>query len=336
MKSEELAFYNQQLAGMLRSGLPLEGALAEVSRELKRGKLKEETLKLKQDLSQGIDLAEAVRRRAFPALYQRLMVVGAHSERLEEMLISIADYYHRSGIMWNRLKGIAIYPLIVLLASFCLTFFLAWTIMTSGVFALAGDAVNQWTLFENPIAGTPVWVIFCVLFTPAFLGILSLIYFAGVFVPSFRRTLVWRIPGFRDASLAQTAAACSTMLRSGLPLNDAVEILSGLETHKPTRDELAGWNRRIAQGIGGFGKIARASRSIPGMFIWLVASSGEALADGFDKAATFYQRRADYRADLALAAALPVSVLLIGGMVVFQLIPLHYYLSRVMSASMMF
>ena len=41
MKNDEFAFFNQQLAAMLRDGIPLEGALRRLCQEMRRGALRE-------------------------------------------------------------------------------------------------------------------------------------------------------------------------------------------------------------------------------------------------------------------------------------------------------
>src|SRR5256885_7805883 len=49
MKLEELAFVNQQLAGMLKSGIPLEGALRQLCANMRRGQLRVELEALEAD-----------------------------------------------------------------------------------------------------------------------------------------------------------------------------------------------------------------------------------------------------------------------------------------------
>ena len=53
MKPDELAFANEQLAGMLKSGLPLEGSLRELTDSMKSGSLRTELEALEKDLAKG-------------------------------------------------------------------------------------------------------------------------------------------------------------------------------------------------------------------------------------------------------------------------------------------
>jgi type II secretory pathway component PulF len=64
--------------------------------------------------------------------------------------------------------------------------------------------------------------------------------------------------------------------------------------------------------------VAAQSRLFPPLFIWLVANAGDDLAAGFRRAAELYEARAAYRTELGLYAALPVSVLFLGALILSQ------------------
>ena len=67
------------------------------------------------------------------------------------------------------------------------------------------------------------------------------------------------------------------------------------------------------------------------MFLWLVRKGGEDLAAGFQKASEIYQARAAYRIEMALYGALPVSVLLLGLMVFWEVAPVFQSLIMFMN-----
>ena len=54
MKYEELAFVNQQLATMLREGIPLEGSLRQLCATMQKGRLRAELQLLENDLAGGV------------------------------------------------------------------------------------------------------------------------------------------------------------------------------------------------------------------------------------------------------------------------------------------
>jgi type IV pilus assembly protein PilC len=92
MKLDEFAFLNQQLAGMLRAGIPLEGGLRQLSATMARGELRQEIEALERDLAAGAPLAEAVGRRELPVLYVRLVQAGVSGGDLTGVLILLSDY----------------------------------------------------------------------------------------------------------------------------------------------------------------------------------------------------------------------------------------------------
>ena len=71
MNYEELAFVNQQLAGMLKSGIPLEGALRQLCANMRRGPCRTELEALERDLARGVPLKDALASEILEA-YQGL------------------------------------------------------------------------------------------------------------------------------------------------------------------------------------------------------------------------------------------------------------------------
>ena len=118
VKYDELAFLNQQLAGMLKAGIPLEAALRQLCLSMRRGRLRSELEALQADLTQGTPLESALAGRRLPDFYKEMVRVGAKSNNLPAILTLLADYYQRVHALWTRLKTLLIYPLIVLVILF--------------------------------------------------------------------------------------------------------------------------------------------------------------------------------------------------------------------------
>ncbi len=319
MKSEELAFFNQQLAGMLKSGVPLEGALAEVSRDLGKGSLKNEAQQLEKDLSNGTDLADGIKQRAFPLLYKRLIELGARTGRLDEMLILLADHYHRSSLLWNRFRGLMVYPLVVLLTACCVSTFLAYSF--TNLYSAFTSGLGDYYGPNSPLMDPSLYKILIIVSPLTFAAMLTIV-FSVLLVPPLREAAGWRFPGWREAHLAQTSAACSVLIKSGLSLGETIKLMNDLEPYTQARSDLTQWHQRLEAGESNFANLAKDSRAFPPLFVWLIASSGEAIADGFEKAADLYTRRAEYRSELFLSAAVPVSLLFTVSLLILQIFPM--------------
>ncbi len=310
MNYDEFAFFNQQLAAMLREGIPLEGALKQLSVGMRSGPLQAEIQQLEADLARGTPLKEALARRTLPDLYRQMVELGARSNDLPGVLTLLADHYHRANALWTRLKGLMVYPFIVILVS------LGLTLLVSLSFS------SFTTQFFDQFAAPPILSLPMMWIPPLVLTFAALLGLGGAFIPSWRARLRWRLPAFREASLAQLASAMALMLKNGTTLPEALALAQALESATPAGKALAHWRQLVEAGQGKPAAWTGDSRPFPPLFLWLVQKGGEDLAAGFQKAADIYHARAAYRIELALYGALPVSILLLGQMVLWQALPL--------------
>ena len=310
MNYDEFAFFNQQLAVMLRDGIPLEGALKQLCAGMKSQPVRTELTQLEADLARGTPLNEALAQRKLPELYGRMVEIGARSNDLPGVLTLLADHYHRTATLWNRLKGLMVYPFLVIVVS------LGITTLLSFVFSRFLTQFLVQPNFPTLPSLLNMWV------PPVFLGFLALVGLAAVSHPRWRAHLRWRLPAFREASLAQLASAMVLMLKNGTTLPEALALSEALESNSPAGEALAQWRRLIETGQGKPAQWPKSLPPFPPMFLWLVQKGGEDLSAGFQKAAEIYHDRAVFRIELALYGALPVSIFLLGLMVLWQVAPL--------------
>jgi len=320
MNYDEFAFFSQQLAAMLRDGIPLEGALKQLCAGMRVGPLRNEMSQLESDLARGTPLNDAITRRALPEFYLRMVAAGVRSNDLPGMLTLLADYYQRTNAIWNRLKGLMVYPFLVLLVGLGLNVVVA-LLARRFIFGLLADTAQpqQFVLLS-------LWI------PPLIIGLLLAAGVATVTIPGLRAWARWRMPAFRETSLAQIASAMALMLKSGTPLPDALAFAETIEANSPAGNALREWRAQLQAGQGKPAQWPHALSPFPPMFLWLVRKGGEDIAAGFQKASEIYQSRASYKIELLLYGALPVSVLLLGQMVIWQVAPLFHGLIVLMNS----
>ena len=326
MKYDEFAFFNQQLAAMLRDGIPLEGALRRLCQEMRAGSLRTELQALEADLAKGTPMADALQARQLPELYKRMILVGVKSGDLPGALTMLADYFQRRQMLVTRLKGLMVYPLIILLAAFLLACFLSFIL---GNF-LWGNFAFLANYSQVPTVWAGLWL------SPVFLGVAVVAALVAITFPKTRRRLRWRLPAFREASLAQVASVMWLMLKNGVSLDDTLALLEQLEKGTRAEKEIIQWRQRLAAGHGKFSEMAVQNIAVSGpvfppLFVWTVAQSGEDLTAGFQRAAELYQARALYRSELLLYSALPCSILVLASMVGVQILPVFFTLTSFLS-----
>lgn len=320
MNLELFAFVNRQLAGMLRAGLPLESGLRQVARDLQKGRLRDELEQLEADLSRGVPLAQAVECRRFPELYKRLLIVGSRARDLPAVLNQLADHYRTQHQLWLRLRGLLIYPCVVLLGAFllsCLMHFQLEPLLRE----LMGE-LNWWVDTVNGVGYSPMRVVQVALALSwaafALLGLLCVLALVVLGCRRLRERLAWSLPAFRESRLAQLSGAMALLLKGGVPMAEALSLLEALSEEPKLRRDLSQWRQRLAQGYTRLPDVAAGSRRVPPLFVWLAAGAGEDWASGFAQAAGFYEERARDCAELMLSTVLPVLVLVVGGMVFLQ------------------
>jgi type IV pilus assembly protein PilC len=317
MKYDEFAFFNQQLAAMLRDGIPLEGALRRLCQEMRRGQLRGELQTLEADLAKGVPMADALKPRQLPELYKRMILVGVKSGDLPGALTMLADYFQRQNDVWTRLKSMMTYPLIVMFAACLISTALAfiWTCTIAPsmkeVFGGMGIRLPGATQFAFATLQS-IWVF------PVVLGFLFVLMVSIVFLPAMRGQFLWRLPAFKEATVSRIASALTLLLKNGVNLPDAIGLVEQLESSTAAATDLRQWRQKLAAGVKKFSEVAATNRMIPPLFVWVVASAGEDLTAGFNRAAEIYHSRALYRTEVALYSVLPIASLFLGAVVLSQ------------------
>jgi type IV pilus assembly protein PilC len=320
MDMEQLAFVNQQIGGMLKAGVPLEGALRQVSARMARGDLRDELRQFEATLAQGTPVGEALASSRLPEFYKRMMAVGAKSGDLPGVLLLTADYYQQANATWTRLKGLMAYPVIVMIGSLALSAFLAlWF----------GPIANQFIvdMTGEPLSAVSMFFLWFPFVMVAATGAAGFTVFAS---RTLRNRLRWRLPGFREASLAELSHVLGLMVQSGCPLPEAVGLAAQMEEGTPAGEALDGWQRGLSAGNGRLDQLAAHGKLFPPMWINMVANAGDDLAAGLLRAAEFYRSRARYRVEMMLYASLPAAVLVLGVIIAAQVIPVFRAMAEIL------
>jgi type II secretory pathway component PulF len=114
-KLQELATYTQQLANLLKAGMPLTMALHSMSSLTSKGIPGTVSQQLKQDVIEGRSLSDAMARQAdvFPDLVINMVRAGEQSGALEEVLRRLAAHFERFAEVQTKFKSAMIYPVFV-------------------------------------------------------------------------------------------------------------------------------------------------------------------------------------------------------------------------------
>ena len=318
MNTEELAFVNRQLAGMLKSGIPLEAGLKKMTESMSSGRLKDQLAQLGSRLEKGQSVEQAVEGLDLPDTYKRLLALGQESQSMPKVLSCVADYYERIGNLATRLRGLAIYPMLILVCGMLVAGLMAFL-----AFTLRDDLGDLTMVNEmNPSTAATLFHNSWISLIPVALFALGFLFYMTVLrSQKMRRYFSWKIPMLRDATLAQYAALSETLLASGARLPEVVGMVRKLEAGSEMEADLAQIEQNFAEGHADYDSASRECRTIPNFFNWIVAQAGEDVAAGFGHARTIYTSRAESKMQAFLYCFLPVNILLVGGLLLFFFLP---------------
>ena len=320
MNTEELAFVNRQLAGMLKSGIPLEAGLKKMTESMSSGRLKDQLGQLGDRLEKGQAVEQAVDGLDLPDTYKRLLALGQESQSMPKVLSCVADYYERIGTLVTRLRGLAIYPMLILVCGLLVAGLMAFlasmlknhlAILTDDFFGRGRSELSQ--LFASS------WIS---IFPMGVFAVGFLFYVIVLRSQKMRRFFSWKIPMLRDAALAQYAGLSEALLASGARLPEVIGMVRKLEAGSAMETDLAQIEQNLAEGHAGYDSASKGCRTIPDFFNWIVAQAGEDVTAGFGHARTIYTSRAESKMQAFLYCFLPVNILLIGSLLLVFFIPM--------------
>ena len=311
MNTDELAFVNRQLAGMLKAGIPMESGLKKITESMTDSKLKAQLNQLGSRLEKGQLVDKAVVDLDLPETYKRLLALGQASQSMPKVLICVADYYERIGTLATRLRGLAVYPMLILICGIIVSGLMAYLSVV-----LKNDLVSITQAAEGDTGRAPWFSIYGSVWFSVFP---MCVFLVGLCVYSFilrsqkmRKYLSWKIPMLRDAALAQYASLTEVLLSSGAPLPEVMKMVSKLENGSEMEADLKKIEQRLSEGQASYEAASRGCKTIPGFFNWIVSQGGEDVATGFSHARSIYSGRAENKIQAFLHCFLPINILLIG------------------------
>jgi type II secretory pathway component PulF len=130
-KLQELATFTQQLANLLQSGMPLTVALNSMTHLESKGIPAEVTRGLKQEVTEGKGLSDAMAKQPhiFSDLYVNMVRAGESSGSLVEVLRRMANHFNQFAEVQSKLTSAMIYPAMVICGGILLIAFFMFVMM---------------------------------------------------------------------------------------------------------------------------------------------------------------------------------------------------------------
>ena len=233
LKVGELIAFSRQLSSLLSPGLVLILSLKMLYERTEKNKkhLKTVLAALYEGIQKGESLAAAMAtmENTFPSLYISMMKSGEMNGKIDESLVTLADYFEKEHKQRNQIKSAMSYPIILLVI--CL---LVVVLMSVVVLPRMVDMLPEGTEMPVPTAilmGLKDFIVnnwFVVLVVIAILIVILPIIFKIPAVAKLNGMLKTRLPVIgklrKMLYTATFARSLSTLYATGIPLLDAISM----------------------------------------------------------------------------------------------------------------
>ena len=324
VKQRDLLIWSQELATLISAGLPLDRALSVLTGLTTKEELKKAVGQILRAVQQGKSLAEALAEypKIFPPLYVNMVKAGELGGFLDVVLQRLAEYLERAQQVQDEIKAALTYPiLLTAVGGLSVTILLTYVLPKFAViFGDLGQALPTSTRVLMGISHSlrAYWWAFVLAGVGSWLG--GRQYLAtpqGRFAWDRWRLRLWLVgPLLRKREVGRFARTLGTLLKSGVPLLQALEVVQDVAGNQMVSRALREVRVGVREGQGIAGPLGR-SGVFPTLALQMVSVGEETgrLDDMLMRVAEYYERDT-YNQIKRLTALLEPLLILVMGLVV--------------------
>src|SRR5437667_9176528 len=157
VKANDFLLFNQQLAALLRAGIPILQAITMLRRRATSARLRSVLAEVEDAIRGGAALSQAFAAQGatFPLIYTASILAGERSGALDEVLSRYVTYMRRSVGLRRKIRSALAYPTFLLFASLGMVIFLTVYVVPrmSELFAGFGGNLPTVTVIVLTISG---------------------------------------------------------------------------------------------------------------------------------------------------------------------------------------
>ncbi|MEK7849920.1 MAG: type II secretion system F family protein [Candidatus Omnitrophota bacterium] len=323
------------MATMVDSGITLVQSLHILSEQAENKILSSVTLKIKEDIESGSSLHEALERhpKIFSNLYINMVKAGETSGLLDEILDRLASYLEKSSALQRKVKSSLVYPAVVISMAILITMVLLIKVVPTfkGIFDSLGGTLPMPT--QILIGISDVLRKFFLFIVIAFAALVFL-FKKYINTPKGRFQFDYNIlrapvfgPLFRKVVVAKFSRTLATLVKSGVPILNALEIVGKTAGNMVVEKAVTDARASIREGEPISEPLLR-SGAFPPMVIRMISVGEQTgkLEKMLNKIADFYDEQVDTAVSGLTSMIEPLVIgflgIIIGGIVVALFMPI--------------
>ena len=325
---EDLAIFARQMATLIDAGIPIVGGLEAVAEQMENPTLREVVMKVQQAVEEGTNFTSAIAKQSavFSTLFISMVRAGEASGHLGEVLDRLATYLEKSATFQRKLVTACVYPAIVITMAVLITSLLMLKVI---------PAFKEIFVSLNAPLPMPTKILIGLsdFLQMGFLPGMGLLVLGGILFKKSLKTHKGRLlfdrtllnlkivgPIVRKVAIAKFARTLSTLIKSGVQILWALEIVAETSGNRVVADAILQVRSSIKEGENIAGPLA-ASRVFPPMVVRMIAVGEQTgrLDEMLIKVADFYEDQVD-SAVAGLTSALEPIIIAVLGIVVGSIV----------------
>ncbi len=333
--SRDMVIFSRQFSTMINSGVPILQSLEVMCQQTENKILRRKLYEIKNDVEGGASLYDGLKKHkdVFDDLYTNMVDAGETGGVLDVVLDRLAQYIEKAAKLKAKVKSAMIYPgVIITVAVGVIAIILIFVIPTfEQMFADFGGALplpTQIVINMSRFAtGNFIYIIFALV--AAFIGFKFFYRWerGKILVDNWVLFLPVFGPLLRKVAVARFSRTLSTMISSGVPILNALDIVSRTSGNKTVERAVLQAKISISEGQT-LAEPLEETGIFPPMVIHMI-SIGEttgALDSMLGKIADFYDDEVDVAVDTLTSLMEPIMIVflgvIVGGLVVSMYLPI--------------
>jgi type IV pilus assembly protein PilC len=322
--AKNLAVFTRQFSVMIDAGLPLVQCLDILGNQEEHKYFAQVILQTRTDVEGGMSLADAMKRhpKVFDALFCNMIAAGEAGGILDTILKRLATYIEKAVKLQAQVKSAMIYPVAVIVIAAVVIGVILWKVIPTfaALFAGLGAELPLPTrvviaLSNNLMRFFPFLVV---------AGVAGTWGFKTYYATEKGRRVIDAIslklpilgPILRKIAVARFCRTLSTLMASGVPILDGLDITAKTAGNAIVEDAIQTTRKSIERGET-IAAPLKETKVFPGMVCQMI-SVGEAtgaLDTMLSKIADFYEEEVDVAVDGLLTLMEPLMIAFLGGAV---------------------
>jgi type IV pilus assembly protein PilC len=321
---KDIAVFCRQFAVILGSGITILEAVGILRDQASKKRMKDILEDVYNELQKGRMLSEAIAPYddMFPEFMKNMIRVGEASGTLDQILNQLADFYEYDNRLRRKIRSAMTYPIILAVLTVAVVTLLMVAVlpMFSDMLTGMGGNLPGITVFlmsvsrfmaDNILLLASIAIIAVILFTYYVKTDNGRLWFDG---------LKLRLPVVKSTVLktvtARFARSMSILLKSGIPIVNAMEIMQDLIGNRAVEEKFRGATDEIREGKGIAGPIRRLEIFPPLLIHMIVVgeSTGE-LDEMLGRTAGFFDEEVEEAIEKAVSMIEPAMIIIMAAII---------------------